>query len=325
MRHVVRLAAAVALLLLLVVPALAQGQVLIRDPGGRLDRGAVERAARPLLNRGADVAVYIVDRGGPDDFTERLVDDGLARADGAFRSGTIAIYVAVDDRYSEIRYGDRWSDALSVNNNAELIRQGDLNPGLSDGDFTRGVTTALGAIEAAIVNPPVPGGGINIDPTPIVVGLGGLAALGAGGYALARQRRTAKARAAAQQRLKDAREGAGAAIAGLGQRFNAAAEKAKFDRVSYAPADVERLGKLQGSASARFAEVQGRFKDIAEQLERRAKPTNEQLLQAATAYDAVTSEAQAVGEDLAVVERLRVELDEQARQARAEVDRAKKV
>ncbi len=325
MRQLIRLATAVALLLLLAVPALAQGQLLIRDPGGRLDRGAVERAARPLLKRDANVAIYIVDSGGPDDFTERLVDDGLARADGAFRSGTIAIYVAVNDRYSEIRYGDRWSDALSVNDNAEVIRQGDLNPGLSDGDFTRGVTTALTAIEAAIVNPPVPGGGLNIDPTPIVVGLGGLAALGAGGFALARQRRAAKARAAAQQRLKDAREGAGTAIAALGQRFNAAAEKAKYDRVSYAAADVERLDKLQGAASARFVAVQGRFKDIAEQLERREKPSNEQLLQAATAYDAVTTEAQAVAADLAAVEQLRAELDEQARQAREEVDRAKKV
>ncbi|MCX7791353.1 MAG: TPM domain-containing protein [Chloroflexaceae bacterium] len=323
MRQLIRLAAAAALLLLLAVPALAQGQLIIRDPGGRLDRNAVERAARPLLNRGAAVAVYVVEEGGPDDFTERLVDDGLQRSDGAFRTNAIAIYVALNQRYSEISYGDDWNAALEVNDNAEYIRTTALNPGLSAGDFTRGVTTALGAIEESIKNPPQPGGGIN-DPTPIVVGLGGLAALGAGGYALARQRRAAKARATAQQRLKDAREGAGALITALGQRFNAAAEKAKYDRVSYPPAEVERLSQLQRAASDRFAAAQLRFKETAEQLERREKPTNEQLLQAAAAYDEVAAEAKAVGEDLAVVERLRAELDQQARQAREEVERAKK-
>ncbi len=324
MRQLIRLAAAVALLVLLAVPALAQGQLIIRDPGGRLDRDAVERAARPLLNRGAAVAVYIVETGGPDDFTERLVDDGLMRSDGAFRTNAIAIYVALNQRYSEISYGDDWNKALGVNDNAEYIRTTALNPGLSAGDFTRGVTTALGAIEEAIRNPPQPGGGINIDPTPIVVGLGGLAALGAGGYALARQRRAAKARATAQQRLKDARESAGAVITALGQRFSAAAEKAKFDRVSYPAAEVERLSQLQRAASDRFAAAQLRFKEIAEQLERREKPANEQLLQAAAGYDEVAVEAKAIGEDLAAVEQLRAELDQQARQAREEVERAKK-
>jgi MYXO-CTERM domain-containing protein len=324
MRQLIRLAAAVALLLLLTVPALAQGQLIIRDPGGRLDRSAEERAARPLLNRGAAVAIYLVEDGGPDDFTRRLIEDGLQRSDGAFRTNTIAIYVALNQRYSEISYGDEWNAALEVNDNAEYIRTTGLNPGLSAGDFTRGVTTALGAIEESIKNPPQPGGGINIDPTPIVVGAGGLAALGAGGYALVRRRRATKARATAQQRLKDAREEAGALITALGQRFNVAAEKAKYDRVSYPPAEVARLSQLQGAARDRFAAAQLRFKEIAEQLERRKQPGNEQLLQAAAAYDEVAAEARAVGEDLAVVERLRADLDEQARRAREEVERAKK-
>lgn len=324
MRQLIRLAAALSLMLLLAVPVLAQGQLIVRDPGGRLDRNAVERAARPLLDRGAAVAVYVVDNGGPDDFTERLVDDGLVRSDGLMRTNAIAIYVALNQRYSEIGYGDDWNAALEVNDNAEYIRATALNPGLSAGDFTRGVTTALGAIEESIKNPPQPGGGINIDPTPIVVGVGGLAALGAGGYALARRRRAAKARNTAQQRLKDAREEAGALITALGQRFNAATEKAKFDRVSYPPAEVERLSQLQRAASDRFAAVQLRFKETAEQLERREKPTNEQLLQAAAAYEAIAAEARDVGEALAVVEQLRIELDAEVRQAREEVDRAKK-
>lgn len=326
MRHLIRLAAAVALLLLLAAPALAQGRVIIRDPGGRLDQGDVQQAARPLVNRGAAVAVYVVDSGGQDDFVERLVDDGLARGDGALLSNVVGIYVAVNDRYSSIAFGDQWSDALAVNDNYDVIRQGDLNPGLSDGDFTRGVTTALAAIDEAIASPPVPGGGtnINFDPTPIVLGVGGLAAAGVGGAVFMGRRRAAKARADARGRLKEAREGAGALIADLGQRFRDAAEKAKYDKVSYAPDDVARVQKQQQQAGARFVTVQEQFKAIGDQLERYEKPSNEQLGQAAAGYDQVKAEAQQVSDELRAVEQLRAQLDEQARQAREEIDRAKK-
>lgn len=327
MRHMLRLAVAVALLVLLATPALAQGRVIIDDPGGRLDEGAVQQSARALVNRGATVAVYVVDSGDQDDFVERLVDDGLARGDSALLSNVIGIYVAVNDRFSSIAFGDQWSDALSVNDNYEVIRQGDLNPGLSDGDFTGAVTTALGAIDEAIANPPVPGGGttVNFDPTPIVLGLGGLAAAGVGGAVLVGRRRTAKTRADAQQRLKDAREGAGAVIADLGRRFKDSAEKAKFDKVSYAADDVARVQQLQKQADATFVKVQGQFDDIGEQLERYEKPTNEQLGQAAAGYDQVKADAQGVATQIKAVEELRARLDEQARQAREELDRAKKV
>lgn len=322
----IRIIIAAALLLLLVVPALAQGRVIIDDPGGRLDRAAVERAARPLINRGAAVAIYVVDSGGQDDFVERLIDDGLARSDRVLLSNVVGIYVAVNDRFSSIAYGDQWSDALAVNDNYEVIRQGDLNPGLSDGDYTGGVVAALGAIDEAIRNPPVPGGGtsINFDPTPIVLGVGGLAAAGAGGYYVLRRRRVAQTRAGAAQRLKDAREGAGALIADLGRRFKDAGEKAKFDKVSYAPADVARVQGLQQKASARFVKLQEQFDDAGEQLERYEKPTNEQMEQAAVAYDQVKAEAQQAGEELKAVEALRAKLDEAARSAREEIDRAKK-
>lgn len=326
MRQLTRLAIAAALLLLLATPALAQGRVIIRDPGGRLDQGAVQQAARALVNKGATVAVYVVDGGGQDDFVERLVDDGLARGDGALLSNVVGIYVAVDDRYSSIAFGDQWSDALAVNDNYDVIRQGDLNPGLSDGDFTRGVSAALTAINAAIDNPPVPGGGtnINFDPTPIVLGVGGLAAAGVGGAVFMGRRRAAKARADAQGRLKEAREGAGALIAELGRRFKDAAEKAKYDKVSYAPDDVARVQKQQQQAAGRFVKVQELFDDVGEQLARYEKPSNEQLGQAAAGYDQVKAQAQQASDELKAVEQLRAQLDEQARHAREEIDRAKK-
>lgn len=324
MRYLIRIAAAVALLLLLAVPALAQGQTIIEDPGGRLDQGAVRDAARPLVNKGATVAVYVVDSGGAEDFTERLVDSGIARSDGAMLSNVVAIYVAVNDRYSEIAYGDQWTDALGVNDNADLIRRDQLNPGLADGDFTKGVADGLTAINRAIENPPTPGGGVNVDLAPVAYTVGGLAVAGAGAAVLLGRRRTARARSTAQGRLKDAREGAGAVIADLGRRFNDANEKAKFDKVSYAPDDVARVQQAQQAAAARFVKVQEQFDDVGEDLERREKPTNEQLAAAAAAYDQVKVDAQAVGEDLKAVEDLRARLDAQAKAAHEEVDRAKK-
>jgi hypothetical protein len=325
-RYLFRLAAALALVLLLAVPALAQGQVIIRDAGGRLDASEIRQAASDLVDRGATVAVYVVDNGDNDDFTERLIDDGLVRSDGAMLTNVVGIYVAINDRYSEIAYGDEWAEALAVNDNAEAIRLSDLNPGLSSGDYTQGVADALVAINEAVESPPVPGGGtqIDFDPTPIVAGGLGLAAVAGGAAVYAGRRRVAKARADAQQRLKDAREGAGALIADLGARFKDAAEKAKYDKVSYTPDDVARVTELQSAAAGRFAQVQGRFDDAGEQLERYEKPTNEQMATAAASYDQVQVEAQAVSDELKAVEQLRAQLDEQARTAREEIDRAKK-
>ena len=324
MRYLIRIAAAAALLLLIATPAFAQASLTIVDPTGRLDEGAVERAAQPLLNRGAEVLVVLVQSGGADDFTERMVESGIARNDGALRARAVAIYVSLDDRYSEIAYGDEWTDALAVNENAELIRRDRLNPGLSEGDFTGGMVEALAAIDEAIASPPVPGGGVNVDTFPIAAGLAGIAAVGGGAYVFTRRRRVAALRARALQRLKDAREGAGALIADLGRRFNDANEKAKFDKVSYSAPDVARVAKMQQAAAARFAQVQNRFDDTGEQLERYEKPTNEQLETAAAGYDQVKVEADTVSEELRAVEELRVQLDAQARTAQEELDRAKK-
>lgn len=325
MPALVRVLAVVTMLFFMVTPAFAQGRVIFEDPAGRLDETAVRAAARPLVNKGATVAVYLVDNGGRDDFVQRMIDDGIARADGALLSNVVAIYVAVDDRYSDITFGDQWSDALAVNDNFEVIRDGQLNPGLSDGDYTLGFTSALGAINNAIENPPVPGGGLNVDLTPVMFGVGGLAVAGAGGAVVVNRRRAARARTDAQQRHKEAREAVGAVIADLGLRFKNAEEKAKFDRVSYTPDDVSRVQTLQNKASTSFVAVQNRFKTTAEELDRHEKPSNAQLDAAATAYTSLLTDAQAVGVHLQAVEDLRAKLDAQARQAREELDRAKKV
>ncbi|NNJ08892.1 hypothetical protein EKD04_000970 [Chloroflexales bacterium ZM16-3] len=322
-RSILRLAAAVALLLLLAAPALAQGQLVITDPGGKLDRAAVQRAAQPLLNRGAEVAVYLVQSGGESDFTNRLTEDGLLR-DGLYRTKMIAIYVALDERYSVIGNGDDWNEALAVNDNRNLIRENDLNSGLSSGNYTGAFTSALGAIEQAIVSPPSPNGSLNVDTTPLAAGGLAAAAAIAGGAIYASRRRKAKTKAEAERQLKEAKDGAAALITSLGQRFRNSEEKAQYDRVSYAPADVERLRVAQAAAQARFVKVQTGFDDVGEQLERYEKPQIAQVNASAAAYNQIRDQAQAVATDLVAVEQIRAELDDLARQAPEEIARAKK-
>jgi hypothetical protein len=114
-KQVLQLATAFGLLLLLAFPALAQqgGQFRCDDEADRLDCARIEAAARPLLERGAAVAVYMAQRGDSSggDFRARLRDDGLAAGD-TVDAGLVAIYVSLDPRYAELRGGDRWNAAL---------------------------------------------------------------------------------------------------------------------------------------------------------------------------------------------------------------------
>ncbi|NTV63495.1 MAG: hypothetical protein HGA65_08170 [Oscillochloris sp.] len=326
-RYLFRLAAAAALLLLLAAPALAQGRLVITDPGGYLDQAAVEQAAQPLLNRDAEIALYLVQRGSESDFTSRLTDDELLRG-GLYRTKMIAIYVAIDDQLSYIRYGDGWNEALDVSldgtKNYELIRTQKLNPDLSSGDYTSAFATALGAVEKAITSPPSPDGSINVNTAPIAGAGLAVAAAVAGGALYAGRRRAAKTKAEAERQLKEGREAVATLITDLGQRFRNAGEKAAFDKVSYAPADVERLRVAQAAAHARFAKVQTSFDDVGEQLERYAKPELVQLNATTAAYAQLRAEAEAVVENLAAVEQMRSDLDALARQAPEEIARAKK-
>jgi hypothetical protein len=232
--------------------------------------------------------------------------------------------VAIDNAYSSILFGDGWQAALGVNDNYQLIRKQSLGPGLSDGKYTLGFTTALGVIEGAIVSPPSPNGSINVDTVPLAAG--GLATVTAiaGGALYASRRRAAKLKAEAERQFKQAREDAATVIADLGQRFRNADEKAQYDRVSYAQPDVDRLSEAQAAAKDRFVTVQTRFDDVGEQLERDAKPQIAQLNASAAAYSHVREEALSVSENLAAVEKIRADLDDLARQAPGEIARAKK-
>ncbi|MBC8075562.1 MAG: hypothetical protein H7Y32_05755, partial [Chloroflexales bacterium] len=165
MRKMLRLAAALALLLLTTWPALAQqrGELFYEDETGQLDRAAVERAAQPLRDRGYAVALYMTQDGSRADFNRRMDADNLKEPTGNnFLTYMVAIYVALDSRESYIQAGDDFNAALATRlgeqTNGEIIRTTKLNPGLSSGDYTKGFVDALGAIDLAVANPPDPTG-----------------------------------------------------------------------------------------------------------------------------------------------------------------------
>lgn len=327
MKHLIRLGAVLALLLLLALPALAQsGSFVFHDTTGQLNRSQIQQAAQPLVRQGAKVAVYMVGSGGgADDFTERLTSDGLLRS-GLTDSNAVAIYVSTNPRYSAIRYGDNWNQALGTNNNYDTIRNNILNPGLSSGDFTKAFVNTLGAVANAITHPPQAGGGttVNVNLVPVVVGAVGVAGVVGGGSLLLRRRRAQQTLADARGRFTEAKQAAGAAIADMGRALNDARDKAQFDKVSYGPADVQQLSVIQNTVEQNFAQAQVQFDDTGEAFERKANPTIADYDTGAEAYKQVQQHVAELRTQLGQAEELRRELDGLARQAPAEIDRAKK-
>jgi len=325
------------LLAALALPVAAQsGNVTVVDETGELDVAAVQRAAQPLAARGARVGVFLIERGGEDDALRRYQRAGLASG-SAIDASTIAIYVSFDPRYAEIAFGDRWNAALLTNDNAGTIRQNQLVPGLTSGDETRGVVDALTAIERSIAAPPAPAGGttvinqgdtVNVDLVPVVIGVIAVILLLVAGPLLWRgyqkRRSVAQALQTARTGAQTARRAASAAIADMGQVLRAAQEKAQFDRVSYAEADVRQLAETQGDAEARFVQAQEAFAAAEERLRLQREPTQAEYEGATLAYTRIAQEVAAAREALAKAEARRAELDAIARVAPGEVDKAKK-
>jgi hypothetical protein len=326
-----RTIAPLVLLLLLAAPALAQsGRLIYHDDAGQLDRSKVQSAARSLIDRGGQVAIYTVpSNGGPDDFLQRLEQDGLS-SNGAVNPALIAIYVSFSPRYSEIRGGDRWNTALKTNNNIDAIRNNELNPGLAAGDPTAGVVNALKAIDQAIASPPRAGGGstFNINLVPVVLGVIFLALVFVVGPAVwrsfSKRRTAAQALESARQAAEQARRQAGAAIADLGQALGDAREKAQYDKISYTEADVAQIAQWQGAAEQQFAQAQEQFDKSEEMRASKREPAQTDYQVIAAQYDQAAQMAEAAREPLERAAARRLELDKINAQAPDEVDRAKK-
>ena len=313
MRYLCLFIRLLAVLIILALPHGVSGQangLIIVDEGARLDQAAIEAAAAPLLARGARIALFAVDRGRAPAFDAMLAENALLR-DGLVRDDLIAIFVAFEDRYSEIRYGAQWQPALD--GTVEAIQRDSLNARLADDDADGAFAGSLVALDAA-VGAGGAGGGV-----PWILGVPVLAGGGAAGWWLFRRQRAA---AAERQAHEARRRDAGVALADLGERMRIAREQARFDAVSYSEAAVTRLGQLQTDVEERFADATGRFARADEIISSVRAPAAPQYQQAELVFrdvHAITADTIAGLDRLAG---LRSELDEYNRRAPEALGRA---
>jgi uncharacterized membrane protein YgcG len=143
-----RLLVLMLILLLSVNPVLAQdGGISIHSDTESLDGGSITAAAQPLIDRGAFVMIYLVDRGEAEAFTQRLEESGVLRGD-LMDTNVIALFVSLEDRYMEISYGEQWASLLDPR--YEGILSGSLGPNLREGDYTLAFVRTLERIEQVI-------------------------------------------------------------------------------------------------------------------------------------------------------------------------------
>lgn len=143
-------AAIVGLPLLLQDRTFGEGQlILLNEAGVSLDRSLVEDAARNLIDeRAVDLAIYIVSSGTEIDFHQRLRKDGLVNSRSQLESRGFAIYIGINNRYSEIG----WGATLSTVNGSQIRRE-ILNPRLQEGDYTGAIVNALNVTSERFNNP----------------------------------------------------------------------------------------------------------------------------------------------------------------------------
>lgn len=325
-----------ALLLLLLLPALAQAQQRsskVVDEVGQLNVARVQQSAAVLERQGAVVAAYLVNQGSEADLDRRLVADGFQRDDGIKVKGLVAVYVSLEPRNAIIRYEDTWNAALGRTVNGvpnwsrilDEVLKPELRTGFERGDFTDAFLKTLGEVNGAILSPPEE---LPVDTFPIGAAIAGIGALGVGAAvgvpALRRRRAAARSLAGARTAFEEARRRAGAAIADTAALFKTAEEKATYDKISYTPADVGRLDALMGQSRSQFASSKERFDEIEEQLQGKKAIGQGDYEQAAPAYDAVTAQVAEARSAVEQAEGLRAELDTLRRQASSDLDAAKK-
>lgn len=295
--------------------ALAAGNITIDDPDNLLGnrRGEVEAAARRLADAGADVIIMLVrnDGGAPNDTpsADRYVNDRLTQIgmSGTVRSlpgNAILFYRSPDAQHSALYYVPGYKPRLDPELNRIFTEQ--MRPLFTTGDTAGGLIAGMDAVRTTL-NPPT---------SPFTYALVGAAVLGGLalliGPQLRRRRAVATELATARDRMEQARRAAGAAIADLGQLLRSAREKAQYDRLSYSPADTQRVTALQQAGEQVFAQAQAAF-DQAEQAQRAlATPTPPAYDQIAASF----AEAQRLTDQAAAsineAEQLRATLDQTA-------------
>lgn len=325
MKQTVRLIALAALALLLALPALvlAQGRVIIDDTTGSVDTAAVQRAAQALTAKGATVVVLVSDQTGGDSqaYTSQRLQRYNIKA-SPLEPSAIIYLVALDQRNVFIYYGADWNATLGPA--YKTIADRDMIPQLARGNTTQGLVAGIAGTVDAIENPP--GAPISLAPIALAIVVVALLAIGVPLLvrSLGKRRALARALAQAQQAATDARQRAGVAIADFAQALGTAREKAQYDQLSYAPADVQQIGQWQAAAESQFAAAQERFDTAGEALAARATPAQADYEAAAQAYDQATQAVQGAREQIERAEARRAELDQLNASAPGEVDRPKK-
>lgn len=149
MRHLSHLSLlALVIALFLTSTAFAQGRLFINDLLNQIRQpDVIRQAAAPLIERGALVVVYVKARGNDADFIQLLKRDGFMRNDGKARVELIAIYVAIADNYSALRYGEQWREQLD-GRYQQILREY-LSQPLSSPNLSLDIGAALAAVEAS--------------------------------------------------------------------------------------------------------------------------------------------------------------------------------
>ena len=109
-----------------------------------LDESQVRSAATALTGRNIRLGIYMVNQGNQSDFLRRLQADRLGNGREA-DSDVVAIYVSVDNRYSEIRWGQNFDNQLEPV--GRDIRSTRLNPRLRDGRYTSAFVDTINAVD----------------------------------------------------------------------------------------------------------------------------------------------------------------------------------
>lgn len=311
MRRLTLVSVVLALLLLLAAPALAaSGKVTIDDPDGLLGskKGEVQAAAQRLADTGADVAVIVVnnDRGNKDDpnggipyLNDQIKKLGIG-TDYKNLAGNGIVFFRAANGHSAVYYAPGYKAKLDPA--VKDIFATKMRPKFTSSDIAGGMIDGLDAVRLT-VDPPT---------SPLIYVLGAGAALGGGALVLGPQLRkrqaTAASLATAKQRMDTVHGTAGAAIADLGQLLRNAREKAKYDRLSYSPADAQRIGEAQARGEQLFADAQAAY-DQGEQDAIGIKPDTAAYEKVTASYVQAETLTGQASELIKQAERLRATLD----------------
>ncbi|HEY0736818.1 MAG TPA: TPM domain-containing protein [Herpetosiphonaceae bacterium] len=299
--------------LLLVLPALAQsGSVRVEDPDNLLGAQAnqVREAAQRLADEGAEVIVVAAgpvagsDASSADQYLSNfLAQNNLAASSRAINPNQVVFYVARDARRTSLLYGSRWKQTLDPV--FKSIQDQQMNPRFASGDVAGGMIAGLDAVRTTI-NPPT---------SPLVYVLGGALVLGVIALItvpmLQKRRASATALETARERMRTARQAAGAAISDVAGVAEQAQAKAQYDRISYSQTNMERLQSLQAKGTQLFQEAQDLFSTADDQIELKANPTAGDYEAVAAQYERAQNLAQQANSSIGEAEALRAQLDAQ--------------